>query len=111
MQEGETFTERLDRLRKLDAQPQAAAAAAGLTAAEPASNRSRKRLRKLKAAPAANGTGKPGKRLGKRQRQALKDQRLGQKLGHQTQPAGVKVNAQRMAASGPNNRRQEQKRV
>ena len=107
MQEGETFTERLDRLRKLDAQPQATAAAAGATAAEQASNRSRKRLRKQKAASAANGAGKPGKRLGKRQRQALKDQKPGQ----QTQPAVAKVNVQRVSASGPNNRRQKQKRV
>lgn len=94
MQEGETFTERLDRLRKLDAQPQSTAAAGA--AALPASKRSRKRLRKQWAASAGNSAAKPGKRLGKRQRLALKEQ----KLGRQKLAAGGTVKAQQPAVKG-----------
>ncbi|KAK9826296.1 hypothetical protein WJX74_006519 [Apatococcus lobatus] len=104
-EEGETFTERLDRLRKLDAQPSAAIEAGA--AAVPASNRSRKRLRKQKAASAVIKATQPSKRLGKRQRQALKDQKLIQ----QAQPASPNGKAQPSAASGPIRKQRKQNRM
>lgn len=74
LQEGETFTERLQRLRELETQPAAAPAATACGTSETSS--SRKRRRKQRAAAAAKQTF-PGKRPGKRQRQAMKDEVFG----------------------------------
>ena len=85
MQEGETFHERLERLRSMDVPP--AAVVAAEDAADPGSNRSKRRLRKLRAA-AAGKAAQPGKRPGKRQRRERKTAKNARNKAKKAKKAG-----------------------